>query len=91
MPNTRTERILMIAADLEYEGLYMRANDVRHLVDERDTLRGLVNKIASIPLWRDVYPDGPDTLLDQDRVGAWFTPDDVRSARAICAVSVPKG
>lgn len=42
----------------------------------------ILTKIAAIKLWRDTYPDGPDTFSTMvGGVNAYLTPNDVREAR----------
>jgi hypothetical protein len=56
----------------------------------RPAAKRLINIIADVSLWRDIYPDGPDIF--EARLGAIkLTVDDVRVARAIRdAISPPK-
>lgn len=58
MPSTNTERMMMIADDLEEQGWYMRAASVRALVAERDMLAGKGSQ------WRHKKRGGLYALLD---------------------------
>lgn len=41
----------------------------------------LIEKIASIPIWRDTYPDGPDIF--DGHPNDYITPADVHEARRL--------
>lgn len=48
----------------------------------------LVKMVASIPLWRDTYVDGPDRFVSElIDIAIYFTPDQIRQARSILAKS----
>jgi len=51
--------------------------------------REAIRPFAKISLWRDTYPDGPDVLTDY-RLQGYFTPDQVRAARAFVNDERPK-
>lgn len=51
---------------------------------EPDAVREALQAVAKLDLWRDHYPDGPDIVSDH-LLQRWFTPDQVRAARAALA------
>lgn len=56
MPDTRTERMMKIADDLEEEGLYTRAASIRAVTEERDRLLKQIAAVNRDSLLRLVDP-----------------------------------
>lgn len=44
-----------------------------------EALEKLIARIAAMPIWRDIYPDGPDIMDGPVRL----TPNDVRLCRSL--------
>lgn len=73
-------------ADLEAEIVRLKQSRLAELVPEE--LRELLRTVASVHLWRDVYPDGPDILADQRATRCAIpalTPEHIRTARSLLA------
>ena len=56
------------------------ANEIARLRAQRDKLLPVAKLVASIRLWHDTFPGGPD-VLDHETMGLRFSPNDVRLAR----------
>lgn len=73
----------MVMGDDDLPHYEAAAKDVLAL-SSASTLRGrdALEPLARIGLWQDQYPDGPDFITDT-RLQGYFTPDEVRAARAV--------
>lgn len=69
MPDTRTIRLRRIADDLEEDGWYAKANSIRAVADERDSLRAQVRdlKWQLLHAHRELGYAEADVLLASDK------------------------
>lgn len=77
----RKVRYEAVIADRKKQATALSARDAR-IAEATEALRPL----ATIPLWRDRYPDGPNILCDERLP---FTSAQVQAARRCTGVDVP--